>query len=311
MNVLVTGATGFIGSHLVRRLLSLNHDVTILIRKKSNTWRIADLLTNNKLHIVYLEKLSFEKLFADNTYDALIHLAAHYIKKHTDEIDINSLHQANIIWPANMLYYASKRIPLFINTGTCFEYAQKKSKLNEHDPIEPYNYYAVTKCAFEQFLSYATRNSPLRAVTLKLFYPYGEMDNTKIIPLMIRSILANKPLTVTRRTQAFSYTYVADIVDAYIKVLTKPTTEKYRVFNIGTKKGVSLKQIYATLVKISDIKKRLVQFTGPLIKNDLEMVVCDGINAEKELGFTSQTSLVVGLEKTYNFYRKNLESLPQ
>jgi nucleoside-diphosphate-sugar epimerase len=119
-NIFLTGANGFIGSHVLEKLLNSNYKVAIFLRKESDTSRIHSLLKNNKLSVIYSDTL--EDYFLKDTPDCIIHLATCYKKHHAPE-DIQAMVEANIEFPTQLLQLCSDyKTPYFINTGTFFEY---------------------------------------------------------------------------------------------------------------------------------------------------------------------------------------------
>lgn len=313
MNILLTGATGFIGSHLTDRLVSDGHNVCALIRSDSSKWRLDELMINSRLTFVDITKVSWPELFSSHSFDALFHLAAKYVKFEKDEKDSTLLRHANIEFPSTLLHYASQSIPFFINTGTCFEYEEKNTPISETDMIQPYNYYAATKCAFERILSYCAHHTPMKAATLKLFYPYGEKDNKKVIPMIIDAILNRKKLLLSDEDQELGYTYVSDIVDAYIKTLSYliyDNVPRYSVFNIGNRSGVSVKTVYSLIKSHAESDGDYVLFSEKRTGKEFKTMTCDGTKADKMLRFAPKVSIEEGLKKTYNYYAKHANRLP-
>jgi len=305
MRILVTGGTGFIGSHLIRRLISEKHRVSVLSRPDSDNWRIKDISKQIQT-IDYYSVDQLNNAFKKNKFDLIIHLASLYIKNTDIPGDINNLNEANIMTPSLLLQIAvNHKVAGFINTGSCFEYFPLKRPVQETDLIRPFNYYAATKIAFEQILKYFVNNKEIRGVTLKLFYPYGPRDNVKVIPLMIDSLMNNKSLTLTYGEQKLNFTFVEDIVDAYIKAadyIASARYKKYEVFNIGTDKKISVKKIGRILQKISGKRDKL-SFSRPYPENEIMDLSCSYEKAERVLHWSPATDIIGGLEETYNYYK--------
>jgi nucleoside-diphosphate-sugar epimerase len=312
MNILITGATGFIGSHLVERLLAeKKHKLILIKRKTSDIWRIKDFI-NKCLVYDYTELQDLEKIFTENKVDLIIHLATKYVKYENDVNEINEIINTNINFPSTLLYYADKyEVRYFINTGTCFEYQLVNKKINENENKRPFNFYASTKLAFEEILRYYSLNKNIKAITLKLFYPYGEKDNNnKLIPFLIRSIIQNKEINLTKGEQKLDYTYIEDIVDAYLKSIDYiKKIKNYEIFNIGNSKAIAIKEIINYLFKLSRKKIKVSLGKIPYNLNEIMFLEADNKKAKKFLGWKPQNSTYDGLKKTYNFYVKNLNCL--
>jgi len=309
MKILITGGTGFIGSHLIYELLKLNHQIILLKRTVSDTWRINNSL--KKITIYNIDKLiNFDEIFNDHKIDIIIHLSGKYLKRHPTTTEIKEMNYYNIIIPAQLLDVASKfGVQGFINTGTFFEYNLENTKsINEKSKVNPYNYYTATKLAFEQILKYYCYSGKIKGITLKLFSPYGERDNEKVIPLIIKSFIKNQKLFLTRGDQKLSFTYISDVIDAYIRAMNFIVKNDfiYENFNIGSNQSHSVKEVVKIIQKISS-KKNNIEFG--VINNPKDKSInirCDYAKAKKILSWEPKINLKTGLKKTYDYYKKSL-----
>ena len=307
MTILLTGATGFIGSHLLEALIKKKDNKTILLKRStSSTWRVNSLLSKVKTYNI--DNLNnIEGIFRENSIETIFHLATLYIKQHTNEEDIVRMNQANILFPSLLLECAEKyKVKTFINTGTLFEYKTSRNKITEESPLEAHNYYAATKLAFEQILKYYNNSSNLKIFTLRLFYPYGEKDNAKVIPHIMRAFIKEERLNLSEGRQKLNFTYVNDIVDAYLKTIRYINSDKYKhyeVFNIGTDKVYSIRQIVNIIKHIA--KKNIpVKFGAfPYGSNEIMYTNCDYKKANKLLGWFPKIDIEQGLQRTYNYYQ--------
>lgn len=302
MKILATGATGFIGSHLIKRLIEEKHQIIIVHRKSSSFTHLEKF----RSAVSFIEVNSLDQIptiFKRFTIEGIIHLAATYIKHHKNNEDVILMNKSNIDFPSVLLNEAiQNKVKFFINTGTCFEYQESMNPIDENSPISPYNYYAATKISFEEILKFFVKISNIRATTLKLFFPYGENDKERIIQTMIRSMCANTPLSIETTTQKLSFTYVGDVVDAYVKAiafLTSRSYKKYETFNIGNPTPTGLKDISQTLEMIH-ASKSLLTFKKPSSGIEITHMTCDATKSQNMLDWRPQTSLKNGLEKTYN-----------
>lgn len=305
MNILITGGTGFIGSHLIYRLLKLNHNIFLLKRSFSKTWRIKDIL--NQLIVFDIDKLdTLDEIFNNHKIELVMHLAGKHFKHHSSFEEAKELNESNIILGANILEVAIKyHVRGFINTGTFSEYRPAKEPLSEKNLIKPYNYYSVTKIAFEQFLKYYAIKNKIRGVTLKLFSPYGDKDNDKIIPLVIKSIIHKKHLVITNMYQKLSFTYVEDVIDAYIKAMKFIMSDDYKhyeQFNIGSGKYYSIEQLIKIIEKITNNICKILPSSSFIPKSELYTIRCNFSKAKRMIGWYPKTDIYTGLKKTYDYY---------
>lgn len=305
-NILLTGATGFIGSHVLHRLLSLKYNITILKRKTSNTWRIRDIL--DKVIVCNIDKTNnYEKIIKEQLVDGIVHVATKYIKNNASQDQIEEMVKSNVLFPSLLLEAAiGQNVKFFINTGTFSEYKTVKKPVRETSVIDPVNYYSATKSVFENILRFYSQQKKIKGVTLKLFSPYGEKDNQKIIPLIIRSFVGGEILATTKGEQKLSFTYVDDTVDAYIKAIgfAESNNFHYDSFNIGSDRVYSIIEIIKTIEKISKKKSKIEIGAIPYDEKEIMYMCCDNTKAKKILNWNPKTDISEGLSRTYNFYKK-------
>lgn len=305
MNILLTGGTGFIGSHLLKELVRQKHKVVLVKRSNSNTWRIESMLPFIKTYD-WNKLVDHKEIFLRQKIDLIIHLATKYIKHYMSCSDIVEMNNTNITFPTILVDLAVRhKIKSFINTGTCFEYRPSTKKISEKNPAEAFNYYASTKQAFEKILQYYQHTNDLKCVTLKLFYPYGEKDNNKVIPQVIRSFLSDSSLSLTQGTQKINFTYVQDIVDAYMKTieyLNSVSMPIYETFNIGSGKTYTIIEVIKMLTQISRKSGNIQLGAIPTPSNEIMYMNCNFTKANRILGWKPQIDLYTGLRHTYNYY---------
>lgn len=308
MKILVTGGTGFIGSHLVHELIKENHQIILLKRSSSDLWRVKQII--NRIRLVNLDKVDdIGKIFVQTKIDAVIHLATHYIKNDSDVSKIELMVKTNVVLPSLILDECKKHnVKIFINTGTCFEYRTKKGKTRETDKKEALNLYAATKLAFEEILKYYCKKGPMRGATLKLFYPYGEKDHDKLIVKVIDALINNKKLELTKGDQKLDYTYIDDIISAYIKTLKKLVESKvncYDIFNIGSGSAIAIKKVITKLKKLHGKESSISLGKINYSSNEIMYIEADNFKAQEILGWKPKFTIDRGLKKTYDYYVNN------
>jgi nucleoside-diphosphate-sugar epimerase len=298
--VLITGGTGFIGSHVIEHLLDNGYRVILLKRSFSKTWRINEF--KDKITCYNIDEITLDKIFQKESISAIIHLATYYKKHHTQD-DIDPMIRSNILFPVELLENAKKfDVKTFINTGTFFEYDYNSLPIHENSHEKPFNFYAITKLAFENILKSYTKTEDIKSITLKIFSPYGPHDNEeKIVPLLINHALKNREIKLSHGLQKLDFIYVKDIAEAYISSLKNISMiEKYEAINIGTGFPYSIRDIVSLLEEIMGSSMNKI-WSEPSNEN-LEVIYPDIEKAHKILKWKPKYSLKRGLEKTLEYY---------
>lgn len=312
MNLLVTGGTGFIGSHVVRRLVRDKHYVVLLKRKSSNLARIKEILKKPNLKLYDIEHTSLESLYENERLEGIIHLATYYRKQHFPD-ELKTMIRTNIEWPAEILQFIkNSRIKFFINTGTFFEYdLSSQTPCSEKHETRPFNLYASTKLALMKLLDFYTNEYGLSACTLRLFAPYGPKDHkSKLIPYSILKFKRGEPISFNSTgNQIWDYVYVDDIVEAFVKAINycENFHPKNEVINIGSGKGIILRGLIGKIAAFFNVDPDSISWNSNAL-NDVAYAVANIDKAKRLLKWKPKTSLDEGIEKTIKWF---LEALPE
>lgn len=300
--LLLTGATGFLGSHLLEVLLHEGHRVIILKRSTSDTWRIEHLLAQSTSYNV--DQIPLEEIFKLRQIDYIIHLATFYKKAHSID-DIVPMFDANVTFPTKLLDLGMAHgVKGFINTGTFFEYDPSILPISEANPIKTFNLYAKSKLAFEQILKSYTDEGKIKAVTLKIFSPFGPKDDVnKLIPFIVSKALKNEPISLSEGFQKLDFIYAGDIAQAYLKTLTQiDTFSEYESFNIGSGNSYSVREVISLLEEL--MEKSINKIWGSPSTVDNPVIIASRSKAKDQLGWEPQISLRSGLEATIKYYQE-------
>ncbi|MDP3396795.1 MAG: NAD-dependent epimerase/dehydratase family protein [Methanoregula sp.] len=304
--ILVTGATGFIGRHLVSRLLSEGYLVGALVRPAP-----APQKTGRAEGVSYLpgDIRNYDELrtaFSAFQPDAVIHLVTYYAVMHqADEIGV--MLDTNVKGTINLLEAAKESgcVRLFINTSSCAVYEEKPQRIREDDTIRPQNLYAMTKLQAEEACSYYADAFKLPCVTLRLFPPYGPGDHERrLIPYVIGSILKQTPPNLTTGKQEWDFVYVDDIVEAYLAVLKSyPFMDKHAFFNIGTGEAISIRSVVEKIR--GDLSSDMDLPWGSVAhrSNEVWHNSADITKAQTVLHWSPNTGIDEGIKKTVAWFR--------
>jgi nucleoside-diphosphate-sugar epimerase len=305
--ILITGATGFIGSQLTQRLIRKGFEVGIIKRVNSDAWRIKDLLDKIVAYDVDLRDThGVSKAVSHFRPDVIFHLATYYAVEHQPQ-EIPLMLDTNLLGAVNLLE-ASKEsmVKLFVNTSSCFVYRESENKLREEDDLSPLNLYALTKLQAEQACSFYTEKHGLRTITFRLFPPYGPADHERrLIPYVIKSLLNGERLKLTTGKQRWDFVYVDDIADAYFKLLSvSDLPQKHEIFNIGTGNAVSVREVVSRIKEIIGSELEPEWGAIPHRKNEVWFTCADISKTETFLGWQPKIQILEeGLEFTVEWYK--------
>jgi len=302
---LITGTSGFIGSVLLRRLVKEKQKVHIILRKKSKTWRIDDLLNKVTIHYSDLSNVTdLIKIVKKAKPTIIYHLATNgaysYQKNANQIIETNILGTWNLLQACNTIKY-----DLFVNTGSSSEYGSKKFAMRETDIVEPNSYYAVTKCAQTLLCSHIAKQENRPIVTIRPFSVYGPFEEPKrFIPTLMNTLMFNKEMNLVSPDIARDQIYVDDMVDAYLKIdELKKNPGEY--FNIGTGIQSTIKQVVETAIKVSKKNAKFKWGTMESRSWDTNNWVADISKARQLLKWTPKHSLDQGLKNTWEWFNNN------
>ncbi len=245
MRILITGATGFIGSNLSQELAK-SHEVGIIVRSNSNVAKEVSACITEQ----YLYDGSFESInqsFRSFKPETVIHLASYYVYEHTPE-EIDTLIESNLKVGAYLLEAMKLNgVKNLINTGTSFEHFGE-------DLDSAVNLYAATKQAFGNLCKFYCDAGHIRAVTLKLFDTYGENDQRKKLLYLLReNIKTQAELKLSPGEQIIDLVHIQDLINAYQIVLNNISgyEESYSEFGLSGQQRCSLKELVSLIEKIS------------------------------------------------------------
>lgn len=300
---LITGASGFVGSNLLRRLVEKEALVHIFLRKNSKTWRIKDILNKAIVHTTDLSKFNDVQQTVNKIRPTIVYHLASY-GAYPYQKNVEKILKTNVFGTWNLLKSLSNhKYKLLVNTGSSSEYGFKKNPMKETDLLEPASYYAVAKCTQTHLCSHMAKESNRPIVTLRPFSVYGPYEEpSRLIPTLLKSLYLGEKMSLTSPNTARDFIYVDDMVDAYLKI---EELKKYQgmVFNIGTGIQSTIKQV---VKEASEVTNKEIQFEWCKMKPrswDTTNWVADISLSKKLLKWKPRYNLNQGLLKNWEWFK--------
>jgi len=329
MKVIVTGAAGFIGSHVALRLLERGDEVVGL--DNLNAYYDVRLKEARLARFSQLGKFSFVKagiedsaavnrVFADARPARIVHLAAQAGVRYSIE-DPGAYVASNLVGFANILE-ACRHYPVehlvFASTSSVYG-ASRRVPFSEHSVADhPVSFYAATKKANEAMAHSYAHLYRIPCTGLRFFTVYGPWGRPDMALFKFTdAILAGRPIQVFNNgNMVRDFTYVDDVVEGIVKVLDQPavpnpewngkspdpatSTAPYRIYNIGNSRPVNLMR-YIEVLETCLARKAVIDFQ-PMQPGDVPETCADTTELEKAVGYKPDTPIEVGVQRFVEWY---------
>jgi len=303
--VLVTGASGFLGAHVVRRMVKEGAQVFAVSSSASvgTPGRLGGVIDQ----IVLLEAnltdpSSLAHVVATSKPELVIHQGAFtHVGKSFFRIDENI--QTNIQGTVNLLLALEGAYERFVYVGSGDVYGDAPVPFREDGPVSPASPYAVSKYAAERFCRMFHQAYGWPIVCLRPFNVYGpEQSPDRIIPELIVSALQGRDLKMTEGRQTREFMYVDDVVEAFVTALTRPGIDG-EVINVSRAEEVSIRDLALTVLRL--MGNPVQALFGALENRPTEIwrMYGDNTKAGDLLGWSPTTTLAEGLARTIEWYR--------
>ncbi|MDD5181723.1 MAG: NAD(P)-dependent oxidoreductase [Candidatus Nanoarchaeia archaeon] len=308
--ILVTGATGFIGSNLVRLLtLDIDAEVNIILRKNSNTWRL-DGVKNIKKHYVDLSDFNaLCKVVKTINPTHIVHCATYGGFPAQD--DEKTIFKTNFDGFFNLLNACSGiDYKCFINTGSSSEYGTKSKPMKESDVLEPTTAYGVSKVAATLYASYYAKKNNKPVITLRPFSPYGYFEEKqRLIPSVSINCIKKEDITIGNPGSVRDFIFIEDVAALFKKIIDNPGLIKPgEAYNLGTGKQHSVADVVKTCIELKQSTSKIISKEEFKRSYDNTVWVADIAKTRKAFDWKPKHSLKEGLEKTMNWFEKNLHA---
>jgi dTDP-glucose 4,6-dehydratase len=304
----ITGAAGFIGSHLCEELLARGHSVV----------GIDNLITGNMSNIAHLRDRDFQFIRHDVTQyidvdgpvDAVLHWASPASPIDYLELPIQTL-KVGSLGTHNALGLAKAKQARFVIASTSevygdpLEHPQKETYWGNVNPIGPRGVYDEAKRFAEAITLAYHRTHGVDTKIVRIFNTYGprmRLRDGRAVPAFMSQALRNEDVTVFGDgTQTRSFCYVTDLVDGILRLLDSDTHDPV---NIGNPHEVTIEQIARTIISLVGSTSRIVY--RPLPQDDPKQRKPDITRAQTILGWQPSIGLEEGLKKTVGYFTAKL-----
>jgi UDP-glucuronate 4-epimerase len=313
--ILVTGGAGFIGSHLVDKLLREGSQVSVVDDfndfydpsiKRQNASRHQDNPGYSLFEVDIRDRSGLERVFKNNEFDCIVHLAARAgVRPSLSQPMLYS--ETNISGTLNLLELAKEAgIKQFVFGSSSSVYGiNAKVPFSEEDPIrQPISPYAATKAAGELICHTYTHLYGMRCICLRFFTVYGPRQRPDLaIHKFARLISEGRSIPVfgdgtTRR----DYTYIDDIISG-VRAAIDYDKSDYEVINLGESRTVELRELIALLEKELDLPAKIDR--QPLQPGDVPQTFADITKARKLLAYNPHTQIEAGIKRFVEWFREN------
>lgn len=310
--VLVTGAGGFIGSHLTEKLSSLGHEVRAFVHYNSrNSWGWLDSSKyKDRLEVISGDVRDADIVrYAMRDIDTVFHLAALIgipYSYHSPEayVDTNIKGTLNILQSARD--FGIKKT-IITSTSEIYGTAQFVP-ITELHPINPQSPYAASKSAADLMGLSFNRSFDLPVVVIRPFNTFGPRQSARaVIPTIITQILAgNKKIKLGSLDPTRDLTYVDDTVNGFIKA-SESKSGIGEVINLGSNNEISIRDLAKLISKIMGVSIAIDEDAARKrpVKSEVERLVADNSKAKKFLKWSPECDLEEGLKRTIGWFKKN------
>lgn len=309
MRILITGATGFVGSHLVKRLADQKEqDLCTLQRYVTGRYVLGAEHGIKTMFCDVRDHFAVRAAIREIQPEVVIHLAAvspvSYSYDHPNEVM-----ETNLIGTVNLAESCLREVPHFkhfLFASTSETYGNGPVPKREDTPQCPNSPYSVSKHAAEKYILYMWDAYKFPMTVLRAFNTYGRRDNTHfLVERMLVQMLRGETVKLGDPTPERDLLYVDDHADAYLTCIDNPKAIG-KIFNFATGQKITVKALVEKMKEMTGFRGQVLWDTIPRRPLDIQFLYGDASKAKSVLGWQAKVSLEEGLRRSINFWRKKL-----
>jgi UDP-glucose 4-epimerase len=303
MKILVTGGAGFIGSHLVERLIQEGHEVAVVDNLSSGKRR--DLNREARFYKIDIQSSRLEQVFRKERPSMVMHHAAQIsVRRSVEDPAFDA--QVNILGTLNLLqqavHHGTRKI-IFASSGGAIYGEQEVFPAPETHPTRPLSPYGIGKLTGEYYLAYFQHLSGIQFVSLRYSNVYGPRQDPEgeagVVAIFCQKMLSgDQPIINGNGRQTRDFVYVEDVVEANLVAMGK---EVQGIYNVGTAQETSVNDLFRILADLTGSGHK--ELHGPAKKGEQARSVVDPGKIRQEWGWDPKVSLQEGLRRTVDYFR--------
>jgi len=298
MRVCVTGGCGFIGVHLVERLLHEGHKVQVL-----DNFAVAGperLGEHPNLQVVQVDVRDQETMLStlmDYPSEAIFHLAALHFIPYCNENPVETL-DVNVAGTQNVVRGALKSgVSRLILASSAAVYTPQSSACIEDEHPGPVDAYGFSKWMAELVMRDMVNSAPIKALSARLFNVYGPLEtNPHVIPHILEQLKVDGPIDLGNLDSKRDYVFTEDVVDGLMCLLDASQTES-QIFNLGTGSAYSVREILQVLEKLLGRSIEVRSRSDLLRKQDRPLLLADPSRIKGQTSWQAAFNLESGLRQ--------------
>ena len=296
---LVTGAGGFVGANLLRRLVEDGHRVTGVLGPGGDRWRVHGLEGQAELVDVDLrDQDAVRRLVHRVAPEWTFHLAAH--GAYSWQQDARRILDTNLIATVTLIDACREfGCEAFVHAGSSSEYGLKDHAPSEDELTEPNSRYAVAKAAASLFCQYVARYEQFPAITLRLYSVFGPYeDPRRLVPALVINARRNELPPLVAPEVARDFVWVDDVVDAFLLAAQGAGNRRGTVYNVGSGVQTSMAELVDIARRVLEIDPEPSWGSMPGRAWDTTSWVADNRRIQDQLGWRPRTDVAEGLRRT-------------